>query len=40
MLGKIWRRLLQQLSANKKAIAPVTKAIARFSTKTEFDKII
>jgi hypothetical protein len=40
MLGKIWRRLLQKFSANKKAIAPVTKAIARFLTKTEFDKII
>ena len=40
MLGKIWRRLLQKFSANKKAIALVTKAIARFLTKTEFDKII
>ena len=40
MLGKIWRRLLQKFSANKKAIAPFTKAIAQFSTQTEFDKII
>ena len=40
MLRKIWRRLLQKLSPNKKAIAPVTEAIARFLTKTEFDKII
>ncbi len=33
MRGKIWRRLLPNFSANKKADRPLTKAIAYFSQK-------